>query len=469
VSAAALWQLGAVEAAATVREGSATPSELLAASLERIDAVEPELHAFVEVNRDGAARQAEELDCEAAGGRFRGPLHGVPIAIKDIFDVEGLPTGCGSALYEGAAPARADAAVVERLRAAGALLVGKTVTHELACGVYSAPTRNPWDTSLTCGGSSGGSAAAVAAGAVAAATGSDTGGSIRIPASVCGIVGIKPTYDLLSRQGVASLAWSLDTVGPLARSVDDAALVLEGMLDPAGRARVGEVWPIAPLELAGAVVGVPADGILTQVEPSVAAAFVQACELLAAGGATIVPLSIPELEETLPIEFAIVMAEAASYHEQALRQNDGAISEGIRTLFGAGALLLAEDYLLAQRLRAGICRAVERCFSEHSLDALVAPTLPLAGYGHGDSAVSIDGVDEAIADATVRTTAPFNLTGSPVVSVPGGLTDAGLPVAVQFVGRAFGEARLLSLARAYEELRDSRALDERHPIHRSTL
>jgi aspartyl-tRNA(Asn)/glutamyl-tRNA(Gln) amidotransferase subunit A len=241
------------------------------------------------------------------------------------------------------------------------------------------------------------------------------------------------------------------------------------MLDAAGRARVGEVWPIPLLELAGTVVGVPADGILTHVEPSVAAAFVQACELLAAGGATIVPVSIPELEETLPIEFAIVMAEAASYHEQALRQNDGAISDGIRTLFRAGALLPAEDYLLAQRLRAGICRAVERCFSEQGLDALVAPTLPLAGYGHGDSAVSIDGIDEAIADATVRTTAPFNLTGSPVVSVPAGLTDAGLPVAVQFVGRAFGEARLLSLARAYEELRDSRAFDERHPIRRSTL
>jgi aspartyl-tRNA(Asn)/glutamyl-tRNA(Gln) amidotransferase subunit A len=469
MSEAPHWQLGTVEAAAAVRDGSVTPSALLASALERIDAVEPSLHAFVAVDREGASRQADELSREAAAGRFRGPLHGVPVAIKDIFDVAGLPTRCGSPLYDSAPPAAADAPVVAQLRAAGALLVGKTVTHELACGVYSSPTRNPWDTSLTCGGSSGGSGAAVAAGAVTAATGSDTGGSIRIPASLCGIVGVKPTYDLLSRKGVAALAWTLDTVGPLARSVDDAALVLDAMLDPAARARVGELWPIPPTDLDGTVVGILADGILTHVEPAVATAFDEVCARLEAAGARIVPVSIPELEETLPIEFAIVMAEAASYHAAALRSNPAAISDGIRTLFRAGALLPADDYLLAQRLRAGICRAVERCFAESRLDVLCAPALPLAGYGHDDTIFSVGGVEEAIADGTVRTTAPFNLTGSPVVSVPAGLTPAGVPVGVQFVGRAFGEARLLAIAAAYERERDSSAFDARHPINRTTL
>jgi aspartyl-tRNA(Asn)/glutamyl-tRNA(Gln) amidotransferase subunit A len=469
VTGGLLWQLGAVEAAAAVRDGSVTPVDLLASALERIDAVEPTLRAFVEVDRDGAARDAAELSREAEAGALRGPLHGVPVAIKDIFDVVGLPTRCGSPVYDGAPPAAADAAVVARLREAGALIVGKTVTHELACGVYSAPTRNPWDPALCCGGSSGGSGAAVAAGAVAGATGSDTGGSIRIPSALCGIVGIKPTYDLLSRQGVAALAWTLDTVGPLARSVEDAALMLEAMLGAPARARVGTVWPIPTVELAGLVIGVPADGILTLVEPPVAAAFDAFRAQLERAGARVVAVSIPELEETLPIEFAIVMAEAASYHEAALRLDDPPISDGIRTLFRAGAVLPARDYLLAQRLRAGICRALDRCFEDNALDALCAPTLPLAGYGHDDTTLLVDGAEEAIADGTVRTTAPFNLTGSPVVSLPAGLTDAGLPVGVQFVGRAFDDARLVAIAAAYEGVRDSGALDAAHPIRRQTL
>ena len=226
-AAAHPWELSLVEAANLIAAGELAPSELVASALERLEAVEPLLHAFVSVDAEGALHEARAQD-----GRRGGALRGIPIAIKDIFDVAGLPTGNGSGAYADAAPAAEDATAVARLRAAGAVLVGKTVTHVLACGVYTPPTRNPWDLDRSPGGSSGGSAAAVAAGAVMGATGSDTGGSIRIPAAHCGLVGVKPTYGRVSRAGALALSWSLDHVGPLARTVEDAALLLSVLAGP---------------------------------------------------------------------------------------------------------------------------------------------------------------------------------------------------------------------------------------------
>ena len=275
----------------------------------------------------------------------------MPVAIKDIFDIEGHRTGCGSPLYADDPVAEADADAVARLRSAGAVLVGKTATHELACGVYTQGTRNPWDLRRSCGGSSGGSGAAVAAGLAMAATGSDTGGSIRIPAAVCGVVGIKPTYGVVSRRGVAALAWSLDHVGPIARSVDDAAAVFEVLVDPDARPRLADAPDPADARSQGAVLGIPTDAVLSRVLPSVRAAFEEACAVLVDAGARLEEVSIPELEETLPLEFAIVAAEAASYHAERLRTSAALIGPEIRPLFQAGAILPAGDYLLAQRLR----------------------------------------------------------------------------------------------------------------------
>ena len=457
------WQACAAEAAADIRAGLLTPLELLESVLARLDSVEADLRAFVFVDRERAKEQARILTDEAAAGTFRGPLHGVPIAIKDIFDVAGLPTKCGSRLYSHVVPAGADADVVKNLRAAGAVIVGKTATHELACGVYTPPTRNPWDLSRCCGGSSGGSGAAVAAGAVMAATGSDTGGSIRIPAALCGIVGVKPTYDLLSRRGVATLSWSLDHIGLLARSVEDAALVLQAMVD-ASESPGREVWPLPAADLAGTVVGIPDGGILAAAVPDVRVAFEGACDVLAGAGARIVPVSIPELDETLTIEFAIVMAEAASYHHDAIAARSDLIGDGIRELLQGGAMLPAVDYLEAQRLRAALCHAVRRAFDEREIDTLCAPTLPIAAYGHDDTTVVIDGQDVPIIDAVVGSTAPFNLTGLPVVSVPSGLTEQRLPVAVQFVGRPYSERTLLATAAEYEHRRGRGALGEHDPL-----
>lgn len=462
------WQWGAADAAAAVRSRSVTPLELLESVLTRIDAVERDVRAFVQVDRDGATRQAEQLTRDAREGTFRGPLHGVPVAIKDIFDVAGLPTRCGSELFAAAGPATADAAVVADLRSAGAVMLGKTATHELACGVYTEPVRNPWDLSRCCGGSSGGSGAAVAAGEAMAATGSDTGGSIRIPAAVCGIVGIKPTYNVVSRSGVAALSWTLDHIGPLARSVDDAALVLEVMIG-SRRGNRESVWPIPATDLARTVIGIPEDAVLTRVQPSVRSAFDATCGLLEDAGVRLVTVSIPELEGTLAIEFAIVMAEAASYYGRELRGRSALIGEGIRVLFQSGAVLPSEDYLKAQRLRSALCRALAGSFAEHGLDALCTPTIPLPAYGPDDTDVVIDGRGEPVIEAVVRTTAPFNLAGLPVVAVPMGVTEEGLPVSVQFAGRAYRERALIAIAREYERLREPLTLNENRPIERQTL
>ena len=221
------WALDLVEAARLIAACELAPSELVASALERLAAVEPLLHAFVSVDAERALSEARAKDSEPGG-----PLRGIPLVVKDIFDLAGTPTGCGSAAYAGAAPAANDAPAVTRLRAAGAIVLGKTTTHELACGVYTPPTRNPWDLDRSPGGSSGGSSAAVAAGAAMGAIGSDTGGSIRIPASHCGLVGVKPTYGRVSRAGGLVLSWSLDHVGPLARTVEDAALLLAVLAGP---------------------------------------------------------------------------------------------------------------------------------------------------------------------------------------------------------------------------------------------
>jgi aspartyl-tRNA(Asn)/glutamyl-tRNA(Gln) amidotransferase subunit A len=438
-----LWRLGLVAAGRAIAGGEVTPTQVVEAVLERIGAVEPTLNAFVVVDREGALEQAAELTAESRTGDSRGPLHGVPVAIKDIFDVAGLPTRRGSAAFADAPPATRDADVVGLLRRAGAVIVGKTTTHELACGVYTEGTSNPWGPSRCCGGSSGGSAAAVAAGGAMGATGSDTGGSIRIPASLCGLVGIKPTFDLVSKRGVAALAWSLDHVGPLTRSVEDAAVMLDVM---AG----GAVGPITQVDLSGLTIGIPREPVFTLAEPAVTAAFEHSCAVLAGAGAHLVDVAIPELADALTVEFAIVMAEGASYYERELRHQGERIGPAIRTLFHAGSVLPAVSYLRAQRLRGLICEAIARALG--SVDVLCTPTVLVQAYRPDQEELLIDGVAAPIIELTVGTTAPFNLSGLPAISVPMGLSGEGLPLGLQLVAGAFEDARLLGVAHAFESL-----------------
>jgi aspartyl-tRNA(Asn)/glutamyl-tRNA(Gln) amidotransferase subunit A len=446
------WELSLAEAARAIAAGELAPSELVASALERLEAVEPLLHAFVSVDPEGALREALEQD-----GRPGGTLRGIPVAIKDIFDVAGVPTGNGSAAYADAAPAGEDSAAVARLRAAGAIVVGKTRTHLLACGVHTPPTRNPWDLDRSPGGSSGGSGAAVAAGAVMGATGSDTGGSIRIPAAHCGLVGVKPTYGRVSRAGALTLSWSLDHVGPLARTVEDAALLLAALAGPDSRDPTTLDQPPLPVpllreedEVAGLRVGVLRGKPFAPFEAAVGVALDAAVASLEGDGAAVVEVELPELERSLPAEFVIVAAEAAAYHEERLLRAPETVDEEVRTLFETGLLLPASLYLRAQRVRRLMKQAVAAVFEAQQLDALLAPTVPAAPQRCDQFEYELAGGPESVQEALVRTTAPFNLTGLPAVAVPSGVGAHGFPGSVQLVARPFDEATALRLARAVE-------------------
>ena len=447
------WALDLAEAAARIAAGELAPSEVVASTLHRIQAVEPLLHAFVCIRAEQALREAREQDRQPGGG----PLRGIPVAVKDIFDLAGVPTRCGSELYADATPARQDATAVARLRAAGAIVVGKTTTHELACGVYTPPTRNPWDLERSPGGSSGGSGAAVAAGAAMGAIGSDTGGSIRIPASHCGVVGVKPTYGRVSRAGALALSWSLDHVGPLARTVQDAALLLSVLagpdsLDPTthGRPPLPEPLLRPDDEVAGLRVGLLRGDPFAPCEPDFDNALDFAVSLLEAGGAEIKEIALPELGRSLAAEFAIVAAEAASYHETRMARSAGLVGDGVRGLLETGLLLPASVYLRAQRTRRLIQQAIAAAFGAERLDALLAPTVPAAAQRCDQLDYQFAGTSEPVIDALVRTTAPFNLAGLPSVAVPTGVGSSGLPASVQLVSRPYQEQTALRLARAIE-------------------
>ena len=448
------------EAARRLRSGSITSAELAAATLDAVDRLEGRLNAFALVDRQGAAAAAEAADARLAGGGEAGLLTGVPVAVKDIVDMAGLPTRCGSAAYPDR-PRPADARAVSRLREAGAVIVGKTTTHELACGVYSLPAANPWDTGRIPGGSSGGSGAAVAAGLVPMAVGSDTGGSIRIPAALCGVAGLKPTYGLVPTGGVEPLAWSLDHLGPLAASVEDCASSLEVL------AGGGDYTSGLGGGVRGMRIGVLAGPPFSPMAPDVEAAFGEAVEVLAGLGAAPAELDIPELEYTLEAEFALVGSEAAAHHRRLLRDRPELIDPAIRQVFMAGTLMPASHYLKGCQAREAIRGAIRREMEGRRLDLLVSPTLPAAAVRPDQQEIELGGEMESVNMAYVRTTAPFNLSGQPALSVPCGLDREGLPIGLQLVGRPFDEGAVLRAGAAYEEA--SGGLGRPPPVHVSGL
>ena len=443
------------EAARALRSGRITSRALTEASLAAAAALDADLSAFVVVDTDGALAAADAADAAIAAGRDLGPLMGVPVGIKDIVDVAGLPTRCGSPAYP-ATPAATDATLVRRLRHGGAVIVGKTTTHELACGVYSPPVSNPWDLSRVPGGSSGGSGAAVAAGIVPMAIGSDTGGSIRIPASLCGTVGLKATYGRVSRAGVAALAWSLDHLGPLTATVAGSAAALEVLagpdpLDPSASARpVPQYSRSLDRGVDGLRIGVLSGAPLEPMQPDVAEAFAGAADLLGTQGAAMVGVEVPELEHGLAAEFGIVAPEAGAYHRELLRGRPDQIDPGIRALLVAGLMMEPEHYFKALQARRAIADALRRVFVHDRLDALITPTLPATAapkdaddFRFGDSA-------EPVTLAYVRTTGPFNLSGLPALSVPAGLDRDGLPIGLQIAAPPFDEETALRVGASFE-------------------
>lgn len=463
------WIAGA---ARRLRSGATTSVELTRNALDGIARVDDQLNAFALVDRDGALRAAEAADALLRSGRDAGPLTGVPVGVKDIIHMAGLPTRSGSPASSDR-PRSEDATVVAKLREAGAVLIGKTTTHELACGVYSPPAANPWSPDRLPGGSSGGSGAAVAAGAVPIALGSDTGGSIRIPASVCGVVGLKPTFGRVSRAGVASLAWSLDHIGPLAATVSDCAAGLQAIAgsDPADPATSRLPVPDFSARLGRGVqglrIGVLAGVPFTPVQEGVADAFDQAVDVLRSLGAETRPIHVPELEHTLSAEFAIVGPEAAAYHRRLLRNRPEAISRGIRQLFTIGTLVPSSYYLAGLQARVVIRDAVRATFENHELSVMVTPTVPATAARAHERQLECRGIVEDVTAAYVRTTAPFNLSGQPALSVPCGFDGSGLPVGLQVVGRPFDEVTVLQVGAAYESA--TQWSSRRPPVHVNAL
>ena len=451
--------LSVQQAAEGLRSGELTSRQLTKKVLDDIAALDGELESFVLVDSIGSLAAADRADQRLSSDGTLSALAGVPVAIKDIIHMRGHATRCGSPAYTDTSAVR-DATVVTRLQDAGAVIVGKTTAHELACGVYTPPTSNPWDTDRVPGGSSGGSAAAVAAGLVPVALGSDTGGSIRIPAALCGIVGLKPTYGRVSRAGVEPLSWSLDHVGPLTTTVADAAITLEVIAghdpeDPStSRVPVSEFASMLGAGIEGLSLGVLMGPPMEPMQPAVAEAFNLAVDRLAEQGAKIAHVEIPELAHTLAAEFGIVVPEAASYHRKLLKNRPELIDPGIRSLLVAGLLLPAVHYLKALEARRVIADAIRRAFEAHNLTALLTPTLPATAALKDQDEFDYDGVPESVTSSYVRTTAPFNLSGLPALSVPCGVDGAGLPIGLQIAGRPFEESMVLRIGAAYEAATD---------------
>lgn len=455
------------EASEDIRSGMTTPTELVAEALERIDQLDSEIQAFVTVLRDEAYKDAVKVEYEQRTGLFRSPLHGIPIGIKDIIAVKNVPTTAGSqVLADYISPE--DATVVEQLRKAGAILIGKTSTHEFAYGTYTPQTRNPWDKTRVAGGSSGGSAAAVVTSMCLGAIGSDTGGSIRIPSACCGVTGLKPTYGRVSCYGVIPLSWSLDHVGPLGRSAEDCALLFDAIASydprdpnsvsgPPSRSSallINGPEGRGPLSLQGLKIGLPDDAFVGPLDPEVRQAWRAVSLVLQEEGAEISDIELPR--PSLDMYRTIQMPEATLAHMQKgwLTESLSAYTERTRERLIQGQSIAAVDYLLAQYERRIFSNAVRTVLQR--VDAILLPTLPLPAIPREqmDQDISIEGITENATVAFLSLTMPFNLAGLPACSFPGGFTTNGLPIGLQIVGKPFEESTVLRIAHAYQQLTD---------------
>jgi aspartyl-tRNA(Asn)/glutamyl-tRNA(Gln) amidotransferase subunit A len=440
-----------------------SPVELMKAQITRIEKLDPTLHAFIRLDGEAALQAARVAETEAMAGHLRGPLHGLPVGIKDIIDVAGLPTTCHSKILEGNI-ATADAVCVSRLRQAGAIVIGKLSTHEFAIGGPSfdlpwPPARNPWNPGHHPGGSSSGSGSGVAAGLFPMALGTDTGGSVRNPASCCGIVGLKPTYGLVSRRGVFPLSFTLDHVGPMTRTVEDNALMLGVLaghdpLDPGSVAAAGGRYPAALDRGArGLRIGFVRHfhEIDMPAEPEVTAALEHVMRTLQMAGADIRDVKLPSLAEFAAVNRVILQSEAWSVHSAWLRERPGDYGRLARRRLLPGAFYGAGDYVLANRRRAEMIASVNKALAE--VDVLLCASSM-------DPACRIDRAADVERTYPRQARTPFNVTGHPALAMMAGLSSGGLPLSVQFVSRYFDEAMLYRVARAWEQ---ASGVHRKHP------
>ena len=451
------------ETAAAVAGGQLSPVEVTDAYLARIEKLNPELTAFVTVTAERAHADAQALADDVRHGRLRGPLHGVPIGLKDLIDTAGIVTAAGTAAYEGRIPER-DATVARSFREAGSVLLGKLATHELAYGVTTSNpksygvTVNPWDYKRIPGGSSGGSGAATAARLAAGTIGTDTGGSIRIPASFCGCVGFKPTYGVVSRAGIAPLSWFLDHPGPITATVRDAALILDviGGYDPDDEATLPGAGGVAGVadgldgDVTGLRVGVPRAEAWAALEDGVRTAAEAALVALEALGIRVDEVELPSHSNLIEPTFAIVSAESRAAHASIWPNRRDDFGPDLQQLLSIPALD-GDTTIAALRAVAEFRQAMRRVFRD--VDLLVSPTTPIVAPPHGAETVELGGTQVPVIMAAITNTMPYNFAHLPAVSVPCGFAG-GLPVGLQLAGGPFDDARVLRAAHAYEQATD---------------
>ena len=459
------------ETAPLVKSKRLSPVELTSAYLVRIDQLNPRVNAFITTLRDEALRNARALEGEILAGRYRGPLHGIPIAVKDIFATDGQRTTCGSKILKDNIT-NYDATAVARLKDAGAILLGKLTMSEFAFGddvnplTGQKPTRNPWNLERSVSGSSSGSGAAVAASMCAASLGTDTGGSIRSPSAYCGIVGMKPTYGRVSRYGVIPLAWSLDNVGPMTKSVEDNALVLAVIAgaDPKDRMcsdhRVDDYGRSLRAGVRGLRIGLPKSYFLEYATRDVAEAVREAAHMLEREGASLHEVELPHLKYAIGAETAIIYAEPLAYHQKYLRRGrQSDYTDYNKASWDAARFVTGSDYVQAQRVRRFMIRDFENAFEQ--VDVIFAPGMPVEANTIAEDLLTDKPPTRETPVGTLtfweiwgRTTYPANLTGVPALVLPCGFSASGLPLSLQIMGRHFDEATVYRVSAAYEQATD---------------
>ena len=457
-----LCYMSAGQLSRLIQSREVSPVEVVDAHLSRIQSTDQVLNSFITLLPEPARAAARRAESEISAGNYRGPLHGIPVGLKDLFNTGGVRTTSGTRLFDNFIPQQ-DCTVAARFHQAGAILLGKLNMHQLAYG----PTgenpdyghmHNPWDPDRFAGGSSGGSGSAAAAGQCTITMGSDTGGSVRIPAALCGIVGLKPTYGLVSRHGLTPLSWCMDHPGPLVRTVEDAALTMNAIAgyDPndvaSSQVDVPDYTTALTGDIRGLRIGVPREFFEAPLDGEVAQVVRKAIDLLEELGASVREVSFPLFEHAQAISGTILMAEAAAYHRELLARDGDKLYPPVRLRLEAGLFITAADYLKAQQGRALFNREARDLLRE--VDLLAGPMEPV-------TAPKLLSTEVQAGDRTIGTTAaltqysrPYNITGFPAISVPCGFSDAGLPIGLQLAGRPFDEVTVLRAANAYEQATD---------------
>ncbi len=457
-----LHYMSAWELSGLIRDRQVSPVDVVEACLSRIEATEPTLNSFITLLPEQARAAATRAEQEIGRGNYRGPLHGIPVGLKDLFNTAGVRTTSGTRIYDNFVPAE-DCTVAARFSQAGAILMGKLNMHPLAFG----PTgengdyghmHNPWNPERITGGSSGGSGSAAAAGQCHITMGSDTGGSVRIPAALCGIVGLKPTYGRVSRAGLTPLSWCLDHPGPMVRTVEDAALAMNAIAGPDPRdpasanVAVPDYTAALTADVRGLRIGMVREYFETELDPAVGELVQRAIAQLGELGAEIVDVSLPLYDYAQPISNAILSSEATAAHRDLLLSDGDKLYPQVRDRLEEGLFITAAEYLRAQQARQVFCAQVEELLG--SVDLLAGPVEPVTAPVILERRIDVGGESLPAVPQLTKYTRVYNITGSPAISVPCGFADDGLPVGLHLAGRNFDEMTVLRAAYAYQQASD---------------